>query len=103
MTKSPHKNVPDVAIELGATIMPSRHASDRATAPDLYTRFVVSYAVRSKRMKSSKSLKSICSFSKGSVDVVKIVLGALVGVFAVGIMVLIGALIYEKRKEKGIK
>ena len=33
MTKSPRKNVPDVGIELGATCMPSRHASDRATAP----------------------------------------------------------------------
>ena len=33
MTKSPRKNVPDVGIELGATCMPSEHASDRATAP----------------------------------------------------------------------
>ena len=32
MTKSPRKNVPDVGIELGATCMPSGHASDRATA-----------------------------------------------------------------------
>ena len=32
MTKSPRKNVPDVVIELGAACMPSKHASDRATA-----------------------------------------------------------------------
>ena len=36
MTKSPRKNVPDVGIELGATCMPSEHASDRATAPGLH-------------------------------------------------------------------
>ena len=35
MTKSPRKNVPDVGIELGAACMPSGHASDRATAPEL--------------------------------------------------------------------
>ena len=33
MTKSPRKNVPDVGFELGATCMPSEHASDQATAP----------------------------------------------------------------------
>ena len=33
MTKSPRKNVPDVGIELGAACMPSKHASDWATAP----------------------------------------------------------------------
>ena len=33
MTKSQRKNVPDVGIKLGATCMPSGHASDRATAP----------------------------------------------------------------------
>ena len=33
MTKSPRKNVPDVGIELEAACMPSRHTSDRTTAP----------------------------------------------------------------------
>ena len=40
MTKSPLKNVPDVGIELGAASMPSRHASDRATAPGEFAFFV---------------------------------------------------------------
>ena len=39
-TKSPRKNVPDVGIELGATCMPSGHASDRATASTLYMIFL---------------------------------------------------------------
>ena len=33
MTKFPRKNGPDMEIELGAACMPSKHASDRATAP----------------------------------------------------------------------
>ena len=33
MTKSPWKKVPDVGVELGAACMPSKHTSDRATAP----------------------------------------------------------------------
>ena len=37
MTKSPWKNAPDVGIELRATCMPSRHASDRVTTPGQWT------------------------------------------------------------------
>ena len=35
MTKSPRKNVQDVGIQLGATCMPSEHASDQATMPSM--------------------------------------------------------------------
>ena len=48
MTKSPWKDVPDVGIELGAACMPSGHASDRATIPDIhfYGRLDSTYRIR---------------------------------------------------------
>ena len=41
MTKSPSKNVAGMGIELGAACMPSRHASDRVTAPGTILMVVV--------------------------------------------------------------